>query len=303
MYLGQNPFKASAIFTLIPSMELTEGVWFPEGGMHKIAENLSSIAEENNVEFCLDSPVKTIKVNNNKSEGVFLEDDSFHRADLIISNADLPYVYNNLLPETRSTGRINKLNYTCSAFVFHWAIDTVYTKLDQHTVFVSEPFKENFQTIFSDKSLPEKPIFYIHSPVKSDKSAAPENQDSITAIIPVGHIDNNKKQEWATLKSYARKAVFQRLSKEGIEDFERHIKFEVCYTPHTWKTLFNLSAGATFGSLSHNIMQMGYFRPHNRHKIYKNLYFTGGCTHPGNGVPLALMSGKLTAERIIKEFK
>ncbi len=303
MYLGQNPFEASAIFALIPSMELTEGVFFPEGGMHKIAENLSSIAEENNVEFYLNSPVKAIKIKNNKSEGIILEDDSFHRADIIISNADLPYVYSSLLPGTGSTGRIKRLNYTCSAFVFHWAIDTVYQQLEQHTVFVSEPFKENFRTIFSDKSLPEKPIFYIHSPVKSDKSAAPENQDSITAIIPVGHIDNTKKQEWAALKSFARKGVFQRLAKEGIEDFEKHIKFEVCYTPQTWKTLFNLSAGATFGSLSHNIMQMGYFRPHNRHKIFKNIYFAGGCTHPGNGVPMALMSGKLTAERIIKELK
>ena len=303
MYLGQNPFKASAIFTLIPSMELTEGVLFPEGGMHKITENLSSIASENNVKFRLNSPVKKIKVNNNKSEGVILEDDTFHRADIIISNADLPYSYNNLLPESRKAERINRLNYTCSAFVFHWAVDTVYSQLEQHTVFVSEFFKETFHSIFSDKSLPEEPIFYIHSPVKSDKLAAPENQDSITAIVPVGHIDNTKEQEWSLLKSHARKAVFQRLSKEGINDFEKHIKFEVCYTPQTWKTLFNLSAGATFGSLSHNIMQMGYLRPHNRHKVYKNLYFAGGSTHPGNGVPLALMSGKLTAERIIKEFK
>ncbi len=303
MYLGQNPFKASAIFTLIPAMELTEGVWFPEGGMQRITENLSSIASQNNVKFCLNSPVKKIKVNINKSEGVILEDDSFHNADIIISNADLPYSYNNLLPETRKAERFNKLNFTCSAFVFHWAIDTVYPQLEQHTVFVSEFFEETFHTIFSEKSLPEEPVFYIHSPVKSDKSAAPEKQDSITAIVPVGHIDSTKEQEWTLLKSQARKAVFQRLSKEGINDFEKHIKFEVCYTPQTWKTIFNLSAGATFGSLSHNIMQMGYLRPHNRHKVYKNLYFAGGCTHPGNGVPLALMSGKLTAERIIKELK
>jgi phytoene desaturase len=303
MYLGQNPFKASAIFTLIPSMELTEGVYFPEGGMQKITESLSSIAQENNVKFSLNSPVKVIKVNNNKSEGIILEDDSFHRADIIISNADLPYSYNNLLSGNRKESRYNKLSYTCSAFVFHWAIDTVYSQLEQHTVFVPESFKETFHSIFTDKSLPEEPIFYIHSPVKSDISAAPENQDSITAIVPAGHIDSSKEQKWATLKSKARKAIFKRLSKEGINDFEKHIKSEVCYTPQTWKNLFNLSAGATFGSLNHNIMQMGYFRPHNRHKVYKNLYFTGGCTHPGNGVPLALMSGKLTAERIFKEFK
>ncbi len=303
MYLGQDPFKASAIFTLIPSMELSEGVWFPEGGMNGITENLSSIAEENNVKFIFNSPVKRIKVNRSISEGIILEDNSFHRADIIISNADLPYSYNNLLPESGKAKRINKLNYTCSAFVFHWAVDKVYPQLEQHTVFVPEGYKESFHSIFADKTLPEEPVLYIHSPVKSDKSAAPDNQDSISAIVPVGHIDKSNEQDWAILKSRARKAVFKRLSEEGMNDFEKHIKFEVCYTPQTWKSVFNLSAGATFGSISHNLMQMGYFRPHNRHKIYKNLYFAGGGTHPGNGVPLALMSGKLTSERILNEFK
>jgi phytoene dehydrogenase-like protein len=48
---------------------------------------------------------------------------------------------------------------------------------------------------------------------------------------------------------------------------------------------------------------MGYFRPHNQHKKYKNLYFAGGSTHPGNGVPLVLLGAKLTSERILKDAK
>jgi phytoene dehydrogenase-like protein len=87
-----------------------------------------------------------------------------------------------------------------------------------------------------------------------------------------------------------------------MTDIEEHIKFEICYLPQTWKNLFNLSKGATFGSLGHNIFQMGYFRPHNRHDRYKNLYFAGGSTHPGSGIPLVLLSAQLTSERIIKEF-
>ena len=74
---------------------------------------------------------------------------------------------------------------------------------------------------------------------------------------------------------------------EGIPDFEKHIKFEKVYNPPIWQNMFNLSRGATFGSLNHNLMQMGYFRPHNQHHRYKNLYFAGGSTHPGNGVPLS----------------
>ncbi|MBC8489013.1 MAG: hypothetical protein H8D45_23580 [Bacteroidetes bacterium] len=105
------------------------------------------------------------------------------------------------------------------------------------------------------------------------------------------------------LESLVRKAIIKRLSEEGMNEFEKHIKFEVCYTPQTWKTFFNLSRGATFGSLSHNIMQMGYLRPHNNHKTYRNLFFVGGSTHPGSGLPMSLISAKLTSEKIIKHFK
>jgi phytoene dehydrogenase-like protein len=99
----------------------------------------------------------------------------------------------------------------------------------------------------------------------------------------------------------ARQGVINRLEKLGWENLEEHIKFEICYLPGTWESMFHVSRGATFGSLGHNIMQMGYFRPHNRHNRYRNLYFTGGSTHPGNGIPLVLLSAKLTSQRIVKE--
>lgn len=82
---------------------------------------------------------------------------------------------------------------------------------------------------------------------------------------------------------------------------EEQIKFDICDLPQIWESIFNQSRGATFGSLAHHILLMGYFRPHNRHRRSQNLYFTGGSPHPGNGIPLILLSAKLTSERILKE--
>ena len=155
--------------------------------------------------------------------------------------------------------------------------------------------------IFREKSLSDKPSFYIHSPVRTDPSAAPPDEDTLSVIVPVGHLDEKYKQDWDYLKTVARSEVFNRLKDIGIEDFERNIKFEICCPPKSWENTYNISRGSVFGSLSHSIMQMGYFRPHNRHDIYRNLFFVGGSTHPGNGVPLVLLSAKLTAERIFKE--
>jgi len=109
-------------------------------------------------------------------------------------------------------------------------------------------------------------------------------------------------QDWQKLKQTTREAVIRRLKDAGLTDIEEHIKFETCFLPKTWESYCNVTNGSVFGSLSHTIFQMGYFRPHNRHNKYKNLYFVGGSTHPGNGIPLVLLSAKLTSERIINNL-
>ena len=138
----------------------------------------------------------------------------------------------------------------------------------------------------------------MHSPIRSDNTAAPENQDSITAIVHTSNIDDQETHDWEALKKQARNAIMKRFEEEGLSDFEKHIKFEVCFTPETWQSAFNLTRGGTFGSLGHNLLQMGFLRPGNQHKKYRNLYFVGGSTQPGSGMPLALTSAKLVTERI-----
>jgi phytoene desaturase len=96
----------------------------------------------------------------------------------------------------------------------------------------------------------------------------------------------------------ARQAIFHRLAKMGIDDIQTNLKFEIIYTPKDWQSLYNLEKGNTFG-LSHNFTQMGYLRPQNRHRKWKNLYFVGSSTHPGGGLPMAILSAKLVTERII----
>ena len=298
LYLGQNPFTASGMYSFLPFMELADGVYFPKGGMHEVAESLLAAAREEGVRLYLDAPVKKIEVEGNRVTGVTLGDGSFHPADIVVANADLPYVYQNLLPESRKARRLGRLKYSCSAMVFHWGMDHSYPQLGQHTVFVSEKHKESCRAIFRENSFAESPSIYMHSPVSSDKSAAPENQDSITAIIHTGNLDDGKAMDWGVLKEKARDGILKRLEEEGLKDFKKHIKFEICYTPAEWKSVFNLSRGGTFGSLAHNLLQMGFLRPGNQHKKYRNLYFAGGSTQPGSGMPLSLLSAKLVTERI-----
>jgi len=303
IYVGQDPFKSPALFSILPALELTEGSLFPIGGMYSIVEKLISTATSMGVEFFYNKPVVEIAVNKHKAERVIFDDGSEAVADIIVANADLPYVYRELLPDKRRSDCLEHLKYSCSAIVFHWGLDKVYTQLAHHSVFFLEPFRDGIDKIFKENGMSNRPSFYVHAPVCSDPSAAPANQDTLSIIVPVGHLDPKREQDWDQLKTIARSAVIDRLKKQGMEDIEEHIKFEICYLPKTWNNLYNVAKGSVFGSVNHNILQMGYFRPHNRHDRYKNLYFVGGSTHPGNGIPLVLLSSKLTTERILRDAK
>ena len=133
-----------------------------------------------------------------------------------------------------------------------------------------------------------------------DPSLAPEGQDTLMVVVPVGHIDEADPQDWVAIQNRARQFVLGRLAQIGLDDLEAHIKFEESYTPPDWQGRYNLTCGSTLG-LAHNLTQMGYFRPPNRHARYGNLYFVGASTRPGNGVATVLISSRLTAERVLAE--
>lgn len=304
IYVGQNPYTAPALFAMLPGAELTEGSLAPKGGMSSIPDLLLEAGRKLGVEVKFNSPVKRILVSDsNRVEGVELEDGSRQPADVVVANADLPYVYASLLNDKRKMRHHQRLHYSCSALIFHWALDKRYDVLAHHSVFLTDPYKENFDRIFTDKTLSTTPSFYVYSPVASDASVAPEGQDSISILVPCGHIDAKKRQDWEAMTQTVRDFVIKRLEKEGMTDIRSHIKFELTGNPVTWNETFNVARGAIFGSIAHSIFQMGYFRPHNRHARYKNLFFVGGSTHPGNGVPLVLLSSQLTVERLLKTWK
>jgi len=130
---------------------------------------------------------------------------------------------------------------------------------------------------------------------------APPGQDTLTAIVPVGHLSDDGAQDWDARRDTARRHVLGRLASLGLTDLEAHIKFEEAYTPVQWAARHNLVNGSTHG-LSHKLSQMAWFRPSNRHRRYRNLYFVGASTHPGTGIPMAMVSGRLAATRIAAEL-
>jgi len=299
-YTGLSPFDAPATFSLLPYSELAHGVWYPRGGMLRVVEALTCLARQAGVEFIFNSAVERIDLNTTHARGVLLSDGSHLDADVVLANADLPYVYQNLLPQNRMAKALSRKQFSCSVISFFWGVDKTYATLPPHTLFLADDYRQNFESI-KDLGLPANPSLYIHAPARLDPSMAPHGQDTLTAIVPVGHMSENGDQNWSQLRDEARRHVFRRLRSLGIIDIEAHLKFEESFTPLAWHKRYNLVNGSTHG-LSHTLTQMAYFRPSNRHPHYQNLYFVGASTHPGTGIPTAMVSGRLVSERIQDEL-
>ena len=196
---------------------------------------------------------------------------------------------------------MSRKDFSCSVISFFWGVDKTYQELGPHTLFLADDYRENFESIDRRLTLPANPSLYVHAPARLDPSMAPHGQDSLTAIIPVGHMSENGEQDWSRLRDEARQHVFRRLRTLGITDIEAHLKFEQAYTPLSWRERYNLMKGSTHG-LSHKLTQMAYFRPSNRHPHYDNLYFVGASTHPGTGMPTAMVSGRLVSKRMLEDL-
>jgi phytoene desaturase len=302
LYVGLSPFEAPALLSLLSYTELAHGVWYPTGGMYSVVETLVDLARDAGVEFAFGSRVERIDTVANTAVGAVLADGAKLTADVVLANADLPYVYERLLPPDRTARSLSRKRFSSSAISFFWGLDRPYASLPPHTLFLADDYRANFESIVRDHGLPANPSVYVHAPARLDPAAAPPGQDTLTVIVPVGHLRDDGSQDWDDLRDRAREHVFRRLGTLGFGDLRDHIKFEESYTPLTWATRHNLSKGATHG-LSHTITQMGYLRPRNRHQRYSNLYFAGASTHPGTGVPTAMSSGRLAARRIVAELR
>lgn len=312
MYMGMSPFDAPGTYSLLQYTELAEGIWYPEGGFHKIPDTLVKVGQRLGVNFQFSTAVKEVKLSpdNKKATGVLLESGETLSADVVVCNADLVYAYNNLLPQSSYAKSLSARKASCSSISFYWALDRKVPELTAHNIFLADEYRESFDSIFKKQSLPDQPSFYVNVPSRVDPSAAPPGCDSIVVLLPVGHLvseaegrglDVRSAQDWEALVSRARTAVLHDIEARTGASISAHIVKELINTPATWKDTFNLDKGAILG-LSHSFFNVLAFRPSTKHPKIKNMYFAGASTHPGTGVPIVLAGSKITSEQILEDF-
>ena len=185
MYMGLSPYDSPASYSFMQYTELAHGLFYPKGGMYSIARALTAIAEKNGVEIRYDSPVEKILTKGNRATGVVLASGKTLLADIVLANADLGYVYNFLLPDDGTAGRIDRKEYGCSTVMFYWGLDQPFPQFGPHSLFLCGDYRQGFEEMFKGLSLPVEPDFYIHAPVRLDASMAPAGKETLVVAVPV----------------------------------------------------------------------------------------------------------------------
>lgn len=304
MFLGLSPFDALAMYSLITYSDLALGMWYPMGGIYSIIEDMVKLADGLGVRIITNSPVAEILIENGRVTGVRLETGQAYQADLVISNADLPYTYRRLVKASHrryySDKRLDKMTYACSGFILYLGIDKQFSNVRHQALYFSEDYRANLDAIFKTKILPEYPSFHLNIPTVTDPSLAPPGHSLVYVLAPMPNLQ--ARIDWDEAAPIVREKILIQLEHILDKDFRKHIVWQQEYRPTDWKKDINAEFGTAFGSLAHGFFQSSYFRPHNTARDIQGLYFVGQGTYPGIGMPMVQLSSKLVTERIMEEW-
>jgi len=296
-YNGSNPYVAPGTLSLIPHVEHHYGAYYPIGGMYKIVEALYQLALEVGVTFRFNTKVEKIECVNQRAIGAYI-DHQLVPADVIVSNMDVYATYKKLLPSVKAPQHILQQEKSSSALIFYWGIKKSFHNLGLHNILFSAQYKKEFDVLWKENSIDEDPTIYINITSKHTPEDAPEQSENWFVMI---NVPNNQGQDWNRLIAKARKNMIDKINRILNADIEAYIEVEHQLDPIGIESNTSSHLGALYGNASNNPMA-AFFRHSNDSRI-KNLYFVGGSVHPGGGIPLAILSGKIASDLIITDYQ
>src|ERR1700722_8830155 len=296
-YNGSSPYLTPATFNIIPYVEAEFGAWYVRGGMAKIAETLAALAQRNGVTFRFD----TIATGWNGTEAT-AQDGFRSRADFLVCNADALSAWTGFLSgifSPRAREKALRPELSTSGFILFLGVRGCDPRLGHHNIFFSDDYPGEFAEIFEEKS-PTEPTIYISVSSRTDPDHAPADHDNYFVLVNAPARD--PKQPWtkAEARGY-RDLVLKRLERFGFDDLPERIVTERIFTPSDFASRDLAHHGALYGWASHSV-RASLFRPPLRAPGTRNVFFTGGTTPPGGGLPLVLLSGKMVADMIQREI-
>ncbi len=304
LLVGGNPFDTTSIYAMIHYLEREWGVFYAMGGTGAIVRAFGQVFEELGGKIHLNAEVAEILVEGRKATGLRLKDGTVHKADAIVSNADVAWTYMNLIPNHNRRWnkdfRYRNTRYSMSLFVIYFGTKRRYTdgKLAHHNIILSNRYRELLDDIFSRKILADDFSLYLHMPTITDPSIAPPGSESFYVLSPVPNLAA-KGIDWPRMAPIYKDRIMKFLEDNYLPGLRENLVAEHYIDPLHFQNTLNSYRGAAF-SVEPVLTQSAWFRPHNRSEDFDNLYFVGAGTHPGAGLP-GVLSSSIIAEKLIQE--
>lgn len=304
-YVGASPYQAPATLGVIADVELTGGVWYPRGGIYAIAQALHQVAAELGVEIRTNTPVGQIQVKQGQISGVQLADGTELAAKAVVANVDVTTVYTKLLPATVATPArqkaLQQVESSCSGYVLLLGIAGEHEQLAHHNIFFGPDYQREFADIFTRAIPPRDPTVYVSITSKTDPTHAPPGCENWFVLVNAPALNKQGSGfDWNKQEASYREHLFDTLAGFGLE-IRHRIRHLTVHTPVDLAKRSGAWRGALYGISSNQAMN-AFRRPHNRCPHVRGLYFAGGTAHPGGGVPMVTLSGKVAADLLLTDL-
>jgi phytoene desaturase len=296
-YNDSDPFKAPATLNIIPYVEYGFGGFYIDGGMYRLVESINSLAVSMDIEIHTDTAVEKILHENGSISGIRANGESI-KTDYVLCGTDVVETHQNLIDGyERYSKKLNKLEPSLSGLVFMWGIRKVHDQLAHHNIFFSSDYRQEFHQIFDDLKAPADPTIYLSITSKQNPGHAPENCENWFILLNMPYVQEY--HDWDAETDRLREITLKKLKAFGY-DIKSYISLEKSFSPTTFLKLYASNKGSIYG-ISSNTRVSAFMRPANRSRKIQGLYFAGGSVHPGGGIPLVILSGKMAAELIAKK--
>lgn len=295
IFLGASPKNIPALYSLMNYGGYAMGTHYPIGGFYQLVLAMKSVAEKQGAKFHFNNKVERINVDNGKVNTLTINGEN-HEFDAVIASSDYHHTETLLDQNYRNYDENywKKKTFAPSSLIFYLGISETIPNLKHHTLFFENDLDDHIDCIYGEKKWPEKPLFYVCCPSKSDSSVAPNGKENLFLLMPIAiDIDDDEN----TREKYLLEMLSRIEKHTGIMDLFSKIEYKKSYCVSDFVADYNAYGGNAYG-LANTLNQTAVLKPKMRNKKIKNLFYTGQLTVPGPGVPPAIISGKIVANEV-----
>jgi len=294
IFLGASPQKIPALYSLMNYGGYALGTHYPMGGFYQLVLAMQKVAQQQGALFHFNQNIEEIIIKNNKAVALVSNGET-HYFDSIISTADYHHT-ETLLPKqyrNYSDEYWENRTFAPSCLIYYLGINEKVPHLKHHSLFFKNDLEEHIHNIYEDKKWPEKPLFYVCTPSKTDPSVAPENSENLFLLMPIAIGLEDTEQ---TREMYLKQMLEVLEQHTGVTNLYNKIDYKKSYCVSNFMEDYNAYGGNAYG-LANTLNQTAVLKPKIKNKKVSNLFYAGQLTVPGPGVPPSIISGKIVAQQ------